>query len=460
MNRRKAVTGSLLVQAGLGSIISWAMLFTSARGRAGAILAPSFQSDWIITAGLLAFAVAVLASAAWFQKFGSQKTAIAGGILLEAGYLSILFLNPTSLGQASLATGILGAAAGLVYVATIDIGMKWYPEKKGIITGLILAASGFGGLCWFRLQELLVGWFSLQTTLLLVGSGSALLVLAGSFKLVGPPAGYVPPVWKKPENPFADRPKAPESIREILLQPSFYIIAASLLAASSAAVFFSGNLQHVCNKILTARGLEVELACRITLLAAAIFAVSDAMGRIAWGWIADNTGFKLAIVILCAVETIFILLVSKLGGNGSVLIFGTFVTGTTLGGILVLYPCITCEYNGEQDFINTYSFVFALFLINAAVIIQVSGFLRESFGAGTAIWVNCLFFSGVLPLAGGAIMMLLRKPANKAREEEHDKERDAQSDDLKTHENKPEEAVSGDRNNENKEISREENEAI
>jgi OFA family oxalate/formate antiporter-like MFS transporter len=456
MNRRKAVAGSLLVQTGLGSIMSWSMLFTSARGRAGAILAPNFQSEWIMTAGLLAFAVAVLASAALIEKLGSQKIAIASGILLGAGYFSTLFLNISSLEQASLITGILGAAAGLVYIVSIDIGMKWYPEKKGIVTGFILAASGFGGLCWFRIQEIMVTWFSLQNTLLYIGFSSAILILAGSFGLLEPPAGYVPPVWKKPENPLADLPKAPEELKDILRRPAFYIIAASLILVSTAAIFFSGNLQYVCNKILTTRGLEVQLAARITLLGAAIFAISDSLGRIAWGAIADNIGFKLSIVILCAVETLLILIVSKLGGNGSVLIFGTFVIGTAFGGILTIFPCIVCDYIGEQEFFKTYSLIFALFLVNASVIILVSGFLKESFGANTAMWLNSLFFSGALPLAGGAVMLLLlKKSKRRAPEQEREMPNDVIPDEIK-----PDEMNSDVLTDENKEISREEDEAI
>lgn len=456
MNRRKAVAGSILVQAGLGSIISWAMLFTSARGRAGAILAPAFHSEWIITAGLLAFAAAALGSLLLVQRIGSQKVAASSGFLLGVGFFSTAFLNIASIEGACVTTGMLGAAAGLSYVLTIDIGMKWYPEKKGIIAGVILAASGFGGLCWFRLQEILVGWLSLQNTLLAIGAGSAILALAGSFALAEPPAGYVPPVWKKPENPLADQPPASAGFKQILCLPSFYIIAVSMLAATAAATFFSGNLQYVCNKILTARGLEVQLACRITLLATAIFAISDAVGRIAWGAIADNIGFKLSIVILCAVETVLILLVSKLGGSGSILIFGTFVIGTAMGGILTLYPCIVSEYIGGQEFFKTYSLIFALFLISACAIIQASGFMLEGFGANTAMWLNCLFFSSALPLAGGIVMLLLKRPGRRMSEQEQD----AQQAVAATEESRPEDAGDAGQIDEHKETGREEDETI
>jgi len=456
MNRRKAVAGSLLVQAGLGSIMSWAMLFTSARGRAGEILSPGFQSEYVFTAGLLAFAVAVLIAGGFGEKVGARKLAAASGILLGAGYFLTLFLNISALEQASLITGVLGAAAGIVYIASIDIGMKWYPEKKGIVTGLVLAASGFGGLCWFRVQEILVARFSLQDALLVVGSSSALLVLAGSFKMSEPPAGYVPPVWKKPENPLADMPPAPDELKNILCRPAFYIIAGSLILVSTAAIFFSGNLQYVCNKILTAKGLETQLACRIALLAAAIFAISDGLGRIAWGAIADGIGFKLSIVILCAVETILIVLISKLGGNGSVLIFGTFIIGTAMGGILTIFPCLVVEYIGEQDFFKTYSLMFACFLIIASGIIQVSGFLRESFGANAVMWLNSLFFSGALPLAGGAVMLLLKKSGRRGAVQKAESSKEdsipGEMPETQISENGPED--------ENKDNNREEDEAI
>jgi|GEM_PF-5085510 len=432
MNRRKAVAGALLVQAGLGSIISWVMLFTSAHGRAGAILSPAFSSEWIFTAGLLAFAAAVLSSGPCCEKIGPRKIAAASGILLGAGYCSTLLLDISSLEEACLITGVFGAAAGLVYIVSIDTGMKWYPEKKGIVTGLILAGSGFGGLCWFRVQEILVTMVSLQDTLLAIGCVSAMLVLAGACTISEPPAGYVPPVWKKPENPLADLPGPPAELREILGRPAFFIIAGSMLLISSAAVFFSGNLQYAGNKILVARGLEVQLAARITLLATAILAISDGLGRIAWGSIADSIGSKLTVVILCAVETVMIILISRMGGDGSILIFGTFVIGTALGGLLTVFPCIVREYVGEQEFVKSYSIIFASFLFIAAGTIQASGLLRESFGTNTAMWLNCLFVSGALPLAGGAVMMLLKRPGRRGMvREDENLQKDFEPDELR-----------------------------
>jgi MFS family permease len=409
MNRRKAVAGSLLVQAGLGSIISWAMLFTSAHGRAGAILAPSFSSEWIIAAGLLAFAAAALASGLGGGSTGPRKLAAASGVILGAGFFLTPVLSIACLQQACLITAALGAAAGLVYLVSVDIGMKWYPEKKGIAAGVILAGSAFGGLCWFRVQEILVARLSLPDTLLIIGSCSALLVVAGSFLLSEPPAGYVPPVWRKPENPLADLPHCTEELSEIIRRPAFLITAGSMLLALSAAVFLSGNLQHVGSNILIARGLEVQLAARIALLAAAIFAISDGLGRIVWGMVADSIGSKLSFVILCAVETVTIVVIATMGGDGSVLIFGTFIAGTAMGGMLAVFPCIISEYLGEREFLKSCSVIFALCLVAAAAIILFSGLLRESFGRDTGLWLNVLLVSGLLPLAGGAVMLLLRK---------------------------------------------------
>jgi len=122
---------------------------------------------------------------------------------------------------------------------------------------------------------------------------------------------------------------------------------------------------------------------------------------------------------------------------------------------LTIFPCIVCDYIGEQEFFKTYSLIFALFLINASVIILVSGFLKESFGANTAMWLNSLFFSGALPLAGGVIMLLLKKSKRRAPEQDRELPNDVISDEIK-----PDETSNDGLTDENKEISREEDEAI
>ena len=410
MNRQRAFAGALLVQAGLGSILSWAMLFTRLHDSASRNL-PSSNCEAVLTSGLLAFAVAVLAAGILAEKIGPRKLAVSSSLLAAAGFTLGAFVDVATLIEAAAVSSLLGASAGIVYVTTLDIGMRWYPEKKGVIAGAILSGSAFAGLCWFRIGEQLIRWLDIQGAFIAVGACSALMILWGSWYLVTPPAGYVPPVWRKPGNPTADPGESDFDWGATLRRPLFYLISAAMALLSSSAVAYSANIQFI-SSVLISKGLEQQLAERVTLLAALIFAISDGMGRIAWGALSDIIGSWLSLFALCALEVIVIALVWRAGGNGSVLIFGAFALGTAFGGLIALFPCLVSECLGEDRFTGTYSLVFAVFVLFSVGMVHGSGSLRSV--VSSSAWLDVMLFSAALPLAGAAALFIGKRSKGKA----------------------------------------------
>ena len=410
MNRQRAFAGSLLVQAGLGSILSWAMLFTRLHDTASRHF-PYSNCEAVLTSGLLAFAAAVLASGILAEKIGPRQLAASSALLAAAGFALGAFVDLASVIEAAAVSSVLGAAAGIVYVTTIATAMRWYPEKKGIVVGAILSGSAFAGLCWFRLGEQLLRWFDVQGTFVAIGAGAALLILGGGWSLTNPPAGYVPPVWRRPETQAAGLRESGFDFGEMLRRPSFYLICAAMVLLSSSAIAYSANIQFM-SSVLISRGLEQQLAERVTLLAALIFAISDGMGRIAWGALSDSIGFWLSLFALCALEVIVIALVWRAGGNGSVLIFGAFALGTAFGGLMALFPCLVSECLGEERFTGTYSLVFAVFVLFSVGMVHGSDSLRSV--VSSSAWLDVMLFSAALPLAGAAALFIGKRSKGKA----------------------------------------------
>lgn len=410
MNRQRAFAGALLVQAGLGSVLSWAMLFTRLNSNASRDF-PFSNCGTVLTSGLLAFAAAVLASGILAEKAGPRRLALSSSLLVAAGYALGSIFDTASMLETAAVSVILGASAGVVYVTTMATAMRWYPEKKGIIAGAVLSGSSLAGLCWFRVGEQLIRSLGVQGAFIVIGASSAFLIFWGSRFLVNPPAGYVPPVWRKPDNPFAEAGKSGFDLGRALRSPQLYVISAATVLVSSSAIVYSANIQFM-SYVLVSKGLEQQLAERITLLAALIFAISDGMGRIAWGALSDNIGPWLSLFALCAVESAVVALVWRAGGNGSVLIFGAFVLGSAFGGLLVLFPCMVSGYLGEDGFTERYSLVFAVCVLFGLAIVHASGSLLSILSSSA--WLNVMLISATLPLTGATVLFMVKKSKGKA----------------------------------------------
>lgn len=218
LNRWWIVAGGILIQLCLGAIYAWSA-FT------GALTEDPFgfsrtETQIIFAVGLASFAgVMALIAGRWQRRSGPRVVSLTGGLVLGAGYLVAGF-SGSSFWGILLGVGLLGGAGiGLAYVCPIAALVKWFPDKKGLITGLAVAGFGFGALIWIKLTEgfrfgpvdLTPGWtglygmgWTVNDIFLLYGVLFAVFVSLGSLAMINPPDGYRPAGWTPPTGQAAD----------------------------------------------------------------------------------------------------------------------------------------------------------------------------------------------------------------------------------------------------------------
>jgi len=172
------------------------------------------ETQVIFSVGLVTFAVVMaLIAGKWQKKVGPKIVAMTGGIVLGVGYV-MAGLAGNNFWGILLGVGVLGGAGiGLAYVCPIAALVKWFPDKKGFITGLAVAGFGFGALIWIKLTSgfkfgpvnLSPGWnglygmgWTVSQVFVLYGILFAFLVAIGAMVMVNPPEGWKPEGWNPP----------------------------------------------------------------------------------------------------------------------------------------------------------------------------------------------------------------------------------------------------------------------
>jgi OFA family oxalate/formate antiporter-like MFS transporter len=205
-NRNLVILGALIVQLCLGSIYAWSFFQTALRDAAGAYIWPSLYTQLPFAAGLASFALFMIFAGRWQDRVGPRKVATVGGILLGIGYISAFFVDVVTGGDAFLGTvylvityGIIGGAGiGFAYVCPIAALVKWFPDKKGTITGIAVAGFGAGALVFGYLEQYLLTLYNVPSTLnigmpmLILGVIYLVLVVLGAQVLTNPPEGWLP----------------------------------------------------------------------------------------------------------------------------------------------------------------------------------------------------------------------------------------------------------------------------
>ena len=149
-HRGFVVLGAVLIQLSLGAIYAWSV-FTPSLTEAGWT---KTQTQIVFAAGLATFAVVMVFAGKNLSRIGPRALAIAGGFTLGVGYWIASIDGGTNFWFVLLGIGFIGGAGiGLAYVVPIAVGMRWFPDHKGMITGLAVAGFGFGALASFLTSE-------------------------------------------------------------------------------------------------------------------------------------------------------------------------------------------------------------------------------------------------------------------------------------------------------------------
>jgi len=399
-----------MIQLCLGAIYAWSA-FTKDLVDAGWT---KTQTQAVFSAGLATFAVVMVIAGRMMPKVGPRKLAIAGGLVLGAGYALAGLVGGTSFGMILLLVGFVGGAGiGLAYVVPIAVGMRWYPDKKGLITGLAVAGFGFGATIWVKLAGNwgnLLATYGLSKTFTIYGIVFAVTVCIGGIWMMFPPEGWLPAGYTPPK-PAAGKSTGAVDFKsgEMLVTPQYYMILLCFAFGASAGLMSIGLMKLFPMEALQAAGMSKEAAAAVAGTAMGVFyALANGIGRIAWGSVSDKLGRKKSIMIMMATQGVVVFLFPWMAGTTGLLYLGATLIGFNFGGNFALFPTMTADTFGTKFVGQNYGWVFLAYGIGGIFGPMLGGKLGDMKNFPLAFRI-C---AGLCILA--AIIIALVKPPQKA----------------------------------------------
>ncbi|MBN1757273.1 MAG: OFA family MFS transporter [Chitinispirillaceae bacterium] len=423
MNRWLVVVGAILIQLCLGAIYAWSAFTGKLTAADGAFQFTKTQTQVIFSVGLVTFAIVMaLIAGKWQAKVGPRKVAVTGGIILGFGYLFAGFTG-TSFWGILLGVGVLGGAGiGLGYVCPIAACVKWFPDKKGLITGLAVAGFGFGALIWIKLTSgfvfgpinLTPGWkglygagMTVNQVFMLYGMLFVVLILIGAALLKNPPEGYKPAGWNPPTGTAAaSNGQANFSTAQMVRTPQYWSLFVIFMISATAGLMVIGVIGLFGKEALVSNGVEAAKAVIITGTAMGLFySLMNGFGRIIWGSLSDKLGRKNSIVLMCFLQGIMMIVFYFIGGKEAGLYLSAAVIGFNFGGNFALFPAATADYFGNKNVGTNYPWVFMAYGVGGVI----GPILGGSMGDAKA-WSMAFIPAGIALLAAAVIGLTLKQP--------------------------------------------------
>ena len=330
-------------------------------------------------------------------KFSTRIVVFAGGIILSLGFFLASFATETNAWLLWVTYGMMGGIGmGFTYSTTIACAQKWYPHKKGLVTGIIVSALGFGGVVFTPIIESLIAAFGGSgigefNTFRVLGAVFLVACSIGSFFMKNPPEGYMADIVS---NNTAAKTVKCCSPGEMLKTPQFYVLTAAFMLACMGGLMMIG----FAKPIAVAKGLGATAT--VGVLAISMF---NSIGRLVWGMVSDKLGRKNTIIILLSGTAVLALLVNAAGGYW-IYVLIAFI-GFFYGGLLSNFPSLTADLFGAKHMAVNYGFVLLGFGTGAVISSQIAGHYKNV--ATTDINLMFPAFMIASCCAAAAIVMIL-----------------------------------------------------
>ena len=345
-NRWRIPLGAVLVHVCIGSVYAWSTfnrpiqaLFpdapwwfsppygTATTGRALPGLSAAFGGPWVERRGPRVAATA----AAMF--FGAGLLIGAAGLALRQSVLVFLGL------------GIVGGiGCGLGYISPVSTLAKWFPDRRGMATGMAIMGFGGGAFVAGYLNVFFMDRLGVAGTIGLLGVVYFGVMLAGSRLMVSPPPGWTPPGWTPPVRVHRLISTRSVTRNEALRTPQFYLLWTILFINVTAGIGILAQASPMMQDMFGRTPLEAGAIV-------SIISLFNAGGRFAWASASDVIGRRNTYTIFFVAQLALFLLIPGLAARGNWWLFqvSLFAVFTMYGGGFATIPAFLADIFGPMN---------------------------------------------------------------------------------------------------------------
>jgi MFS transporter, OFA family, oxalate/formate antiporter len=364
------VAAAILVQLALGAVYAWSVFNKPLQDQFG----------WTKAQAVLPFTVAIgtifigsLVGGRIQDQRGPRPVALAGGVLYSLGIMGAsLVSSEDQLWLLILTYGVLGGIGlGAAYITPIAMLNKWFPDKRGLITGLAVGGFGFGAVLTSPIaQRLLANTEDKPSVFLPLGITYLVMVLAGASFFRNPPQGYHVPGYTPSTSGPAVAGTTQYTLSEALRTPQWYLLTAILALNVLAGIALISQASDAIQDIAGA-----------TPAAAAVFVgimgLFNGAGRIFWAALSDKIGRMMAFVGMLGLQALCFALLPQASAYVFFFILGAVIY-LCYGGGFGTMPATAADFYGTKNVGAIYGAMIVAWSLGGVVGPQLAALLYQA----------------------------------------------------------------------------------
>jgi OFA family oxalate/formate antiporter-like MFS transporter len=394
-NRWLIAIAGVFIQVALGAVYAWSVFRTPL----------SKQFGWSISEVTLTFTISifVLGVAAffgglWLNRKGPRVVALTGGLLYGAGVFLASF-SDHKLWWLYLTYGVIGGIGlGFSYIVPVAVLVKWFPERRGLITGIAVGGFGAGALVTAPVATRLIQSVGVLPTFAYLGIAYLIMTMAGGLFMRNPPEGWRPEGWTPNATEVSHRASHAYTLGEALGTWQWWALWLILFLNTSAGI----------SVISQEAPIFQQLAAVSAVVAAGmvgIVSIGNAFGRVFWAWASDSITRRATFVVMFLLQVLLFWILPNLASVAA-LTTVSFIVLMCYGGGFGTMPAFTADYFGSKNVGPIYGLMLTAWGFASAFGPLLIAYMRQASGS----YHNALHVIGVVMLVSILLPLIISPP--------------------------------------------------
>ncbi len=343
INRWFIPLGAVAVHICIGSVYAWSTLNRPMQDLFKGVdwFNPTYMT---YTPALVFLGLSAAFGGPWVERHGPRVAALASAIFfgtgLVIGGLGMMWVQPL---MVLLGMGMIGGiGCGLGYIAPVSTLVKWFPDRRGMATGMAIMGFGGGAFVAGKLNVALIERMGVASTVVTLGGVYFAVMLVGAMILRRPPEGWKPAGWNPPVD--ANARKGGLTRNEALRTPQFYLLWGVLFINVTAGI---GILAQASPMVQDLFGKSAAEAGTIV----SIISLFNAGGRFVWASGSDYIGRRNTYTLFFVVQVALFVLIPRFAASGDWVLFlaSLFVVISMYGGGFATIPAFLADLFGTDN---------------------------------------------------------------------------------------------------------------
>jgi len=390
VNRWGIAAAGFVMQMALGAVYAWSVFRIP--------LAKQFHwsiADVTLTFTICIFVLGVSAffGGLWLNMKGPRVVAMTGGFLYGLGVFLASY-SANKLWWLYLSYGLIGGIGlGFGYIVPVAVLVKWFPDKRGLITGIAVGGFGAGALVTAPVATRLIQSVGVLQTFAYLGVAYLIVTMATGYFMLNPPAEWKPAGWAPSAIQSAQRAAKDYTLGEALKTWQWWALWALLFLNVSAGISLISQESPMFQEI-------AKVSAIVAAGMVGVVSIGNAVGRIFWAWISDAITRRWTFVAMFLLQVVLFLLFPGIT-SASILTLVSFIILMCYGGGFGTMPAFAADYFGSKNVGPIYGLMLTAWGCASAFGPLLIAHMRQSSGSyvsGLHVIAGIMAISVLLPI--------------------------------------------------------------